>query len=550
MSMYQSQLGRENSTDQLSFWQDKRNLIFLSAVLVISFAVYLPCLQYGFVNWDDSANIYKNPDIINISDWGSLCISVKNIFSTYIHGNYNPLTITTFAIEKLVYGLDSPAWWHLTNIILHLACVLLIFRISLAMGLNLFPAAFCALLFGIQPMRVESVAWISERKDVLFGTFYLLALYYYIKSVKLSFRKRYLLIITSFFILSLLSKIQAVTLPLSLVLVDYYFDRKLSMKLIYEKWHYFLLSFITGIAGMFFLKTDGSLAKINDHFTFFEKHLPASFAYLVYWVKSAVPYRMLPLYPYPEDISWIFYVSQMLVFSLWGVTYYFFRKKKKVLVFGILFFTLNIKPLLQVLSAGQAFLADRFTYLPYFGLFLIYACGIQWVLHKHQRFNKLVYVAIFLVLGGYGYINIEQSKIWKNSEILWSHELKYYPDNLSALHNRGEYYKNEGQYKEALHDFNKYIALYPTDHHVFIERGVTHAQLHNYENALLDLKMAEELDSSHADIYRNRAVVHARLGEYDKSHWELKKYLSLKPDDKEMWSILATLMRLKINNPE
>src|SRR5210317_2307517 len=147
MSMYQSQLGKENSTDQLSFWQDKRNLIFLSAVLVISFAVYLPCLQYGFVNWYDSSNIYKNPDIINISDWGSLCISVKNIFSTYIYGNYNPLTITTFAIEKLVYGLDSPAWWHLTNIILHLACVVLIFRISLAMGLNLFPAAFCALMF-------------------------------------------------------------------------------------------------------------------------------------------------------------------------------------------------------------------------------------------------------------------------------------------------------------------------------------------------------------------------------------------------------------------
>jgi hypothetical protein len=298
-----------------------------------------------------------------------------------------------------------------------------------------------------------------------------------------------------------------VTLPLSLVLVDYYFDRKLSMKLIYEKWHYFLLSFITGIAGIFFLKTDGSLAKINDHFTFFEKHLPASFAYLVYWVKSAVPYRMLPLYPYPEDISWIFYVSQMLVFSLWGVTYYFFRKKKKVLVFGILFFTLNIKPLLQVLSAGQAFLADRFTYLPYFGLFLIYACGIQWVLHKHQRFNKLVYVAIFLVLGGYGYINIE-----------------------------------------PLHDLNKYIALYPIDHHVFIVRGITYAQLHNYENALLDLKMAEELDSSHADIYRNRAVIHFRLGEFEKSQWELEKYLRLKPDDKEMWSIFASLKMLEINS--
>ena len=534
----------------MSFWQDKRNLIFLAAVLAVSFAVYMPCLEYGFVNWDDSANIYKNPDIINIKDSGSLYASLKNIFSTYIYGNYNPLTITTFAFEKLVYGLDSPAWWHMTNIILHLVCVLLIFRIALAMGLDLVPAAFCALMFGIQPMRVESVAWVSERKDVLFGTFYLLAFYYYIKSVKVSFRKRYLLIIITSFVLSLLAKIQAVVLPLSLLLVDYYFDRKLSMKLLYEKWYYFVLSFLTGISGIYFLKTDGSLATINDHFTFFEKHLPASFAYLVYWVKSAVPFEMLPIYPYPEDINWIFYVSQTLIFALWGVTYYFFRKKKKVLVFGILFFTINIKPLLQVLSAGQAFLADRFTYLPYFGLFLIYAYGLQWLLQKHRRFNSLVYTAVFLVLVGYGYMNIEQSKIWKNSETLWSHELEYYPDNLSALYNRGEYYKNEGRYKEALHDFNKYIALYPTDHHVFIERGVTHARLHNYENAFRDFKMAEELDPSHSDIYRNRAVIHARLGEYAQSHRELTKYLSLQPDDMQMWSILATLERLKIDSPE
>ena len=323
--MYQSQLEKENSTNQLSFWKNKRNLIFLSAVLALTFMVYLPCFQYGFVNWDDPANIYENPYIANISDWGSFFISVKNVFSTHIYGNYNPLTITTFAFEKLIYGLDSPEWWHLTNIILHLVCVLLVFRIALAMGLNLIPAAFCALLFGIQPMRVESVVWVSERKDVLFGAFYLLALYYYIKSIKLSFRKRYLLIIISCFILSLLSKIQAVTLPCSMLLVDYYFDRKLSMKLIYEKWFYFLLSFITGIAGIYFLRTDGSLGAINNHFSFIERHLPAALAYLTYLVKSVVPYKMLPLYPYPEEISWIFYVSQVTVFFLFGATFYFFR---------------------------------------------------------------------------------------------------------------------------------------------------------------------------------------------------------------------------------
>jgi hypothetical protein len=121
-------------------------------------------------------------------------------------------------------------------------------------------------------MRVESVAWITERRDVLYGSFYFLALYYYIKSVKLSFRKRYLLIIISSFILALLSKIQAVFLPLSMLLVDYYFDRRLNMKLVYEKWLYFLLSLITGIVGTNFLKVHGTL-EVNNAVPVFKRIL-------------------------------------------------------------------------------------------------------------------------------------------------------------------------------------------------------------------------------------------------------------------------------------
>jgi len=317
------------------------------------------------------------------------------------------------------------------------------------------------------------------------------------------------------------------------------------MKLIYEKWFYFLLSFITGIVGIYFLRIDGSLGEINNHFSFIERHLPASLAYLLYIVKSAAPYKLLPLYPYPEKISWIFYVSQLSVFFLFGTTYYFFRKKKKVLVFGILFFTINIKPVLQVLSAGQAFMADRFTYIPYLGLFLVYAFGVQWILKKYKRFDKVAYVVIFLILGVYGYMNIEQSKIWKNSETLWTHKLKYYPDNLSALYNRGEYYRGEGRYKEALYDFNKYLALHPVDPHAYVVRSITYAKLHMYDNALLDLKHAEKIDPSHSEIYKNRSVIYARLGNYDQSHWELKKYLSFEPDDLEMRYILAALKSLR-----
>jgi hypothetical protein len=312
--------------------------------------VYLPSLQNGYVNWDDNVNIYDNPSITAITNWENFFESAKRIFTTDVIGNYNPLAILSFAFEKMLYGLDNPEWWHLSNIILHLICVLLIFRIALALGLKLLPAAFCALLFGIQPMRVESVAWLTERKDVLYGSFYLLALYYYIKSVKLSFQKSYFLIIHLSFILALLSKIQAVTLPLSMLLVDYYFDRKLSMKLIYEKWSYFLLSLMFGILGIYFLGGQGTL-EINEAYSLSIRAYFGSYAYMVYLIKSMVPYEMVPAYPFPDTLDWTYYVSMVFALAILGSTYFFFLKKKKVLLFGLLFFTFNIMFLLQLLSA-------------------------------------------------------------------------------------------------------------------------------------------------------------------------------------------------------
>ncbi len=148
---------------------------------------------------------------------------------------------------------------------------------------------------------------------------------------------------------------------------------------------------------------------------------------------------------------------------------------------------------------------------------------------------------------------LEYSKGELNLEIQTVNAEEYFSgifDNLSALYNRGAYYRGEERYREALHDINKYVALHPVDPHALVERSILYAKVHMYENALLDLKNAEKIDPTHSEIYKNRSVIYARIGNYDQSHWELKKYLSFEPDDSEMWSILATLKRLKINNPE
>jgi len=582
MSSFNPQTDKTGQPQWGSFWQSRENLLFLSAVLIITFMVYLPSLQNGFVNWDDQINIYENPHITNITGWKSFLENVKGMFTTHVMGNYNPLSILSFAFEKMFYGLDRPELMHLNNIILHLVCVLLVFRIALALGLKLIPAAFCALLFGIHPMRVESVAWITERKDVLFGSFYLLALYYYIKSVRITFRKRYSLLILLSFTLALLSKIQAVILPLSMLLVDYYFDRKLSLKLLYEKWLYFLLSLATGILGIYFLRVDGGIASTG--FLSFERIFIGAYSYIVYIIKSVVPYQLVPVYSYPAQITWIYYASIVPVLSILGLLYYLFRKEKKILVFGLLFFTFNIMFLLQILGAGQGFIADRFTYIAYLGLFLVYAYGFQLALERYGKYRAFIYPVVVLVLCVYGSINFAQNRIWQNGETLWTYVLKHNPSTALVWENRASFYMEAGRIEEALHDFTKAIDVKPDNAiayysrgnlyqyyteaspgtlrlalqdyskaiqfspetaDYFVQRGIVFFKLRMFKNALQDLNTAERLGPANKDIYSYRSLTYINLGRYDKAQPDLERYLRLDPYEPVMWSNLGVLARKK-----
>jgi len=584
MSQAIPQNDKSSPADRLSFWKAPKNLLLLAAILTITFIAYLPSLQNGFVNWDDQINIYENPHIINISDWESFLENVKGMFTTHVMGNYNPLSIVSFAVEKMLFGLERPELMHLNNILLHLVCVLLVFRIALALGLKLAPALFCALLFGIHPMRVESVAWITERKDVLFGSFYLLALYYYIKSVKLKplSRKQYSPIILISFILALLSKIQAVALPLSMLLVDYYYDRKLTLRLIYEKWLYFLLSLATGIVNIYFLRVEGSIGS-STPFSL-ERIFIGSYSYMVYIIKSVVPYELVPVYSYPAKLNLIFYTSLIPALIILGLICYFFLNKKKALVFGLLFFTFNIMFLLQVLGAGQGFIADRFTYIAYLGLFFIYAWFFQWVLTEHERFSRLLYISASIILAVYGYMSFAQNRIWKNGETLWSHVIMHNPSTALAWENRGDYFMKAGLIQEAIHDFSRAIALKPDNPVAYysrgnlyqyytegaqgtlrlalqdysravqlspgtaeyiVQRGIIYFKLGLYENALQDLNAAERLDPAIQDIYSYRSSTYINLGQYGKAQPDLEKYLEMNPYEPVMWSNLGVLARMK-----
>ncbi|MEM8908966.1 MAG: tetratricopeptide repeat protein, partial [Bacteroidota bacterium] len=551
-----------------SFWQRQDLLLPLLVALGVTLVVFLPSLSNDFVNWDDDVNIMDNENlaVLNIEN-------VKNIFDPktgHVIGNYNPLTILTFAIEKHFVGLDAQLF-HINNLILHLICVFFVYRIMLLLGLNAISAGLVALLFGIHPMRVESVAWVTERKDVLFGAFYLAALFQYILYLRESSpsQKRYVWIIV-LFVLSLLSKIQAVALPLSMLAIDYYLKRPLRWQRLIEKWPFFLLSLFFGLLGVYSLSQFGSLDDDITSFTFFDRLFIGAYSFTVYLIKLIIPYDLLPLYPYPKSLSWHFYAAPLVVIAAVAGTWWAHRKQQFAWVFGFAFFFFNVVFMLQILGAGQGFIADRFTYIPYLGFFFIIGYYYQHLMEKQPAVKAFLPYLLGIYLLGFAYLSWQQCKIWKNGESLWTHVIENGKNSSSlAFANRGYYRRDQKQYQLAIADYDRAIQANPRKASVYNSRGKTYFDMGQVQKALEDyaraiehddsevefhvnqgaalgaagqfqraiasLKVAEQKDPDFYNIFLNRSLAYNQTGQYELALKDVTRYLELRPYDADMW---------------
>ncbi|MEM9821711.1 MAG: tetratricopeptide repeat protein [Bacteroidota bacterium] len=549
-----------------SFWQDTTQLFPLLFALIITLIVFIPSLSNDFVNWDDDVNILENENLSPLN-----FENVKKIFNPstgHVIGNYNPLTILTFAIEKHFVGFDA-GLYHINNLILHLLCVFFVYRIMLLLQLSPQAAMIVALLFGIHPMRVESVAWVTERKDVLFGVFYLAAIYQYLLDLKEKTNKRYGWILVLFF-LSLLSKIQAVSLPLSLLAIDYYRNRPLKLQLILEKWPHFLLSLTFGLLGVYSLSQFGSLDDDITTFTFFDRLLIGAYSFVVYLIKLVLPYEMLPLYPYPKQLDWPFYVAPLGVLLAFAGTWWAFKKEYKHWVFGFAFFFFNVVFMLQILGAGQGFIADRFTYIPYLGFFFVAGFYYQkWMDESSKVKSYLPFIAGTYLLV-FAYLSWQQCKIWKNGQSLWTHVIENSSKASSlAYGNRGFYYREAGQAQLAIQDYEKSIQANPNKANIYnslgktyfdmgqtqkaltnyakaierdnreaefhVNQGAAYGSLGQFQPAIQAFDRAEQLDPEFDNLYLNRSLAYSSLGQFQAALKDVTTYLKLKPYDAKMW---------------
>jgi tetratricopeptide (TPR) repeat protein len=512
-------------------------LVFILA-LIITALVFSGSLKLDWTNWDDDLYVYENPSVSEAN--------LKNIFTKPADYNtYNPLVIASFALEwKLVK--DRPFLYHLDNFLLHLFCTALVWLFFRSMGLSVWWSGFAALLFGIHPLRVESVAWITERKDVLYTFFYLAALLAYIRYI-VSGRNGQLLLTFLFFALSLLSKVQAVALPFTLILLDWYFQRKIDLKAVTEKVIFFALSLVTGLLGAtYFLKnvygTTDSKAVVNT-FGFFEQIVLGGYAYAVYILKSIVPFAICALYPLPASLKtehWIGAAAAVIIpisaLAAW--------RKYRFVTFGLLFFSFNIFFLLMPFQGNEsAFLNDRYTYVAYIGLFFVMAMSMQELAEKFPSFQLPAASMAVILLVALCVLTMQYIPVWKNSETLWTYAIEKYPRKLALAHlNRGHYRYHNGRPDKAMEDFSMAIEINPEFPRSYMNRSFIYMERNDIQKALQDynsyLKLMSPYDISGnipnppvSDALGNRGLIYSKTGRYEKALIDFDLAIKLNPQN-------------------
>jgi len=517
----------------------KNNYLVLFLVLFMTALVFSGSLKLGWTNWDDDLYVYKNPVVRE----GAL----KEIFTT--SGDYNmyvPLVIASFALEwKLVQ--DKPFLYHLDNLLLHLFCTALVLLFFRRLGLSVWWSGFAAMLFGIQPMRVETVAWITERKELLCTFFYLASLLAYLGYTD-SGKIRYMLFPILFFTLSMFSKTAALTLPFILVLLDWYFQRKFCPKVIVEKIFFFIVTVAIMLPQYFIFKKTNppstSPQAIMNAYNYLEQAVLGCYVYAVYMLKAVIPYPLSAMYPVPASLQAVHWTgAAVALFAVGGVLAGW--RRYRFAAFGLLFFSFNIGLLILVsfFLSDFAFLNDHYSYIAYIGLFFIMAMSLQRLTDKFSSVRIPVVGFAVGLLAVLSFVTIQYIPVWKNSGTLWTHVMDQYPRKFATAYlNRGQYWYENNQPDKALKDFSMAIEIKPDFPAAFQNRALIYLMQNDLLKALQDYnrylemmqscdKGGKSADSRMSDALGNRGLIYYRMGQYQKALADLDMAITLNPSN-------------------
>ncbi|MGB7906864.1 MAG: tetratricopeptide repeat protein [Syntrophobacteraceae bacterium] len=579
--------------------------LFLAASAIMAFQQLSQC---DFINYDDDVYVTEN---IHIQD-GITTQAIRWAFTTGYAANWHPLTWMSHMLDIQLFGL-KPRWHHLTNLLFHIANTLLLFFVFHRMTKAPWRSAFVAALFALHPLHVESVAWVAERKDVLSTFLWMLTTVAYIHYVEhgtedgrqrsedrgrrteggISFSNirppssvlRYLAVFI-FFALGLMAKPMLVTLPFTLLLLDFWPLQRLEPKksaseisteveeplsankskgksnrkqtpgsvtalapgsspgrdvqaifkeerpaahkfqwalvcpLILEKIPLLALAALSCIVTYFVQKKAGAVISI-EAFPLGARIANACVSYIIYIGKTIWPSNLAVFYPHP---GWrpLWQVLGAVLF-LGAVTFAVIRTAKRFpyLAVGWLWFAGTLVPVIGIVQVGNQAMADRYTYIPLIGLFVMAAWGIPELMKKWQPTRPPRKEPLFalpaLILPCLLIVTWIQVGYWRNSIALYDHSLKVASPSAVILCNRGVAYSKIGDYRQAISDYDRAIEINPQHAGAYDNRGSVYAELGNHRQAILDYDRAIEINPKYAEAYNDRGITYGKLGNYKRA---------------------------------
>jgi len=534
----------------------KKPYLFYGAMMVLFMVVIIvfsPMVKNDFINtWDDGVYVIHNQLLHDLSWQGLVNIfSYGDDFQRLIN-NYHPLTTLSLALNYQLSGL-SPASYQTTNMILHGFNAMLVFVfVWLLAGRKLLPAAIAAFLFAVHPVHVESVAWVSERKDVLYTLFFLAGLITYLKY--LEDEKTWKLVLAFlFFILSCLSKAMAVSFPVILLLTDFFQRRKFTWRLVIEKLPFFIVAILIGVMSV---KLQ-SLSAINEFetFTLYQRIMHASYGLISYFINFLYPAGLSAFYPYPAIsptglLPPLFRIAPYVCLALAGILVWLTVRKGEIprmIVFGILFYFFTIALVLQFLSVGKAIMADRYTYIPYIGLSFIIGMLIDHLIHRRSPLKYAGYglaVASLVMSIVFAYLTNARTKVWKDDETLWSDVLRQYPDGRMNFiyEKRAREYLDKDRYEAALADYKTIVSNDPRDDNALECIGRIYGKYyHDMGKSVENLEKAYAVNPENPAVLKSLGVAMGMQGKFGKSlDYLLQAYEIDKTDTNLLRNIAAS----------
>ena len=476
----------------------------LAGIAVITLLAYLPALKNGFV-WDDQYYVLSNTL--------AQSFSIPGIFSSFLGGNYHPVTVFVFALQYHLFG-TSPMGYHAVNLALHLANTLLVFLFLRRLTDRPEVALVAALLFGIHPLHVESVAWVSGLKDLLYTAFFLGSCIFYINFTKSGKRSEYLVALL-LFLLAMLSKAMAAPLPFVLILIDFFRGRKITLRSLSEKVPFLIIAVILGIVAVIAQKSSDFIQEPGAY-SMLQRIAFAGFGFTAYLVKLVLPLNLSAWYPYPSPGAvpgW--YYLGLLAFPALAFVIYYSLRKGRLIAFGLGFFTLMLAMVLQLLPVGDALMADRYSYVPSIGIFLLAGAAFARLRERRKTAPAVAALALFTLF--FPVVTFARCGVWNNGLTLWNDVIGKYPAIPSAWYNRGVYKMNQGDDRAAAEDFGKAIGLAPRHADAYNNRGTILMNHDRNDQALADFNKAIELKPGMAKAFYNRGVVYMKLGQNDRA---------------------------------